>query len=79
MTDWKERQAFERGVLHGIALTMLSAGLSEMSIDERRHALWSYMQRMSIDRGEGGSAVYRLSPREPLDPPASGAAAGEKG
>ena len=60
--DWKERQRFEQGTQHGIAIAMLSAGLSELAIG--KHDLWSYTHRLSIDRAADGSPTYRIVERD---------------
>ena len=62
--DWKDRQRFEQGITHGIALAMLSAGLRELTIDERQYSLWSYTRRLSIARGADGQATYRIEDRD---------------
>ncbi len=59
----ENQKAFERGVEHGIAIAMLSAGLPSLRIDRRAHALWSYTKRMRVDveeAGEYGARTYKI-------------------
>lgn len=65
--NWKERQKFESGITHGIAIAMLSAGMGELAIDGK-HSLWSYTHQLSVEHGADGSAVYRIKDREQTKP-----------
>lgn len=63
MHDYDKKREFERGVEHGIALAMLSAGLDELRVDRRKHSLWSYTKRMRInveEAGNDGARTYRI-------------------
>lgn len=63
--DWKNRQQYEQGVQHGIAVAMLAAGLDRLDIDDSKTALWSYTHRMRVTISEPTFRTYHIEKREP--------------
>lgn len=62
----RQRNAdFERGITHGIAIAMLSAGLSELRVEGKKHILWSYTHQLSSDLHDmHGTQTYRIKARD---------------
>lgn len=62
----RERNAdFERGISHGIAIAMLSAGLSELKVESKKHMLWSYTHQLSSYLHDvHGTQTYTIKARD---------------
>lgn len=68
-TERQRNADFERGTKHGIAIAMLSAGLSELRVEGREHILWSYTHQLSSDLHDmHGTQTYRIKELPKSDP-----------
>ena len=61
-TERQRNADFERGITHGIAIAMLSAGLSELRVEGMKYRLWSYTHQLSSHVHDmHGTQTYRIN------------------